>query len=78
MAEQRAGTAKTTATGAKRPARQGPSYLCEVRARTTPVDQSCECAQFCDVECSGGPMTVRRSKRQATPGDAPVRMVGDS
>jgi hypothetical protein len=74
MAEKKVGTAKSP-TVARPPVGRGASYLCEVRGRTTPVDQSCECAQFCDVACSGGPMSVRPVR--AAPDRAPVRMVGD-
>ena len=67
-------SAKVRGAPAKRPA--GASYVCEVRGHTVPLGETCDRAQFCDVDCSGVPMRVRRAPAPVQ--SLPVRMVGDS
>jgi len=64
MAEKKTTTRKTETKG----------YVCRVRGQSIPVDESCGCVQFCDVECYGTPASRRTSRPQA----AMVRIVGDS
>ena len=71
----------TSRSGARRPGKAATKghkvgdYVCDVRGYGVPVDEACECAQFCDVDCSGAPMRTGRSPARVQ--GVPVRMVGD-